>query len=94
MLLRPLNHRTDDASFIVKNICLYFSEFNRKKNPTARITVLRKMYKYLLTVPDFIRSKQGFRETLIRKTKEFKKDALAQKSITLFNAVLQICKTA
>ena len=94
MLLRPMNHRTNDASFTVKNIKNYFSEFNRKKTPMARIRVLQKFYKYLLTVPDFIRNRQGFREALIRKTKEFKKNDLAQKNIPLFNAVLQMCKTA
>ena len=93
MLLRPMNHRTDNASFTRKNICLYFSEFNRKKTAMARITVLRKLYKYLLTVPDYIRGIQGFREALIRKTKEFKKDTRARKSMPLFNAVLQMCKS-
>ena len=58
----------------------------------ARIMVLRHLYKYLLTVPVFLRSKELFRETLIKKTKEFKKDARARHIIPLFNEVLQMCK--
>jgi hypothetical protein len=94
MYLRPLGHRTETGYLrhteaTIKN---YFLSFMRKRTPMARILVLRHLYKYLLTVPDFLRSKQLFRETLIKKTKEFKKDARARNIIPLFNEVLKMCQ--
>jgi hypothetical protein len=87
MQLRTLN-RMDRP---VTNIWRYVHDFKRKRTAGPRVAVLRRLYAYLITVPDYLFRNPIMRRMIIVKTREFKADARASKIKTHLNAVLLLC---
>jgi hypothetical protein len=58
----------------------------------GRVKTLHRMFKYMLTIPDFIAEHHNLRNIIVRKTHEFKRDPRAAKLKPVFDAVLTLCK--
>ena len=88
MNLRQLSQRKERPA---QNIYGYVTAFSRKRKTTTRVAVLERMYTYLLTIPDFLATQPVLRETIIRKTEEFKAHPETEKIRPLLIAVSEAC---